>query len=212
MNKNNNDYTEFEAKFYPVNKEEYRKKLLSIGAKLVIPERKMIRIVADDRVNPAMAKSGYVRIRDEGNVVRLSLKITAEIGGVLSDQKEIDVEVSDFEKTKKIFEAIGTVFNRRQETLREEWEYKKSQITIDTWPGLDIYSEIESDSEEKVKEIADELGFDWEKKMINPAAEVYAKVYGLDIEEVLNKISNITFENNPFEGMTKVWSPKTQTE
>ena len=38
------DYTEFEAKFYPVDKEEYRKRLLSIGAKLTIPERKMIRI------------------------------------------------------------------------------------------------------------------------------------------------------------------------
>ena len=44
-----NDYIEFEAKFYPVDKEKYRKKLLSIGAKLVISERKMIRIVADDR-------------------------------------------------------------------------------------------------------------------------------------------------------------------
>lgn len=212
-NSNNKDYTEFEAKFYPVDKEEYRKKLSSIGAKLVIPERKMIRIVADKRANPEIAKSGYIRIRDEGNgVVRLSLKITAEIGGSLSDQKEIDVEVSDFEKTKKIFEAIGVVFNRRQETLREEWEYKGAQITIDIWPGLDIYSEIEADSEERVKEIAEELGFDWDKKIITPAAEVYAKVYDLDIEEILNKISNITFENNPFEGVTKVWSPKTQTE
>jgi hypothetical protein len=28
---NDTDFTEFEAKFYPVDKEEYRKKLLSIG-------------------------------------------------------------------------------------------------------------------------------------------------------------------------------------
>jgi len=210
--KNIKDYTEFEAKFYPVDKEEYRKKLISIGAKLIIPERKMIRIVADKRANPEMAKSGYIRIRDEGNVIRLSLKITAEIGGALSDQKEIDVEVSDFEKTKEIFEAIGVIFNRRQETLREEWDYKESQITIDTWPGLDTYSEIEADSEEKVKEIADELGFDWEKKIISPAPEIYAKVYGMNIEEALIKVSNITFENNPFEGVVKVWSPKTQTD
>ncbi len=198
------DYTEYEAKFYPVDKEEYRKKLLSIGAILAIPERKMIRIVADTRANPVITKHGYIRIRDEGEAIRLSLKITAEKGGVLSDQKEIDVEVSDFEKTKEILEAIGVKFNRRQETLREEWEYKGAQITIDTWPGLDTYSEIEADSEEKVKEIAGDLGFDWDKKIILPAAEVY----GMDIEEVLEKISFISFKNNPFESLKKVWPQK----
>ncbi len=206
------DNTEFEAKFYPVNKEEYRQELKNLGAILVIPERKMIRIVADKRENPELAKNGYIRIRDEGNVIRLSLKITAEANGKLSDQKEIDVEVSDFEKTKKIIEAAGVKFNRRQETLREEWEYKGSQITIDTWPGLDTYSEIEADSEEKVKQLADELGFNWNKKLIVPAADVYVKVYGLDINDILEKISYISFEDNPFEEMKKVWAPKSQQE
>ena len=168
----------------------------------------MIRIVADKRANPTVAKHGYVRIRDEGGVTRLSLKISAHEGGVLSDQKEIDVEVSDFEKTKEILEAIGVIFNRRQETLREEWIYKGAQITIDTWPGLATYSEIETTSEEKVKEIAGELGFDWYKKIILPAAEVYAMVYGMGMEEVLEKISNITFEDNPFKDLKKVWPQK----
>jgi predicted adenylyl cyclase CyaB len=206
------DNTEFEAKFYPVDKEEYRKKLLSIGAKLTIPERKMIRVVADGRDNPGFDKSGYIRIRDEGNVIRLSLKKTAAETGKLTDQKEIDVEVSDFEKTKIILETAGVTFNRRQETLREEWEYKGAQITIDTWPGLSTYSEIETSSEEKVKEIADELGFDWNKKMIIPAGDVYVKVYGIPMEEVLEKISNITLEKNPFKGLPKVWDPKVQNE
>ena len=202
---NPTDYTEFEAKFYPVNKEEYRKKLLDIGAKLGIPERKMIRVVADGRSSPILEKNGYIRVRDEGNLIRLSLKMTADQSGKLSDQKEIDVEVSDFEKTKKILEATGIVFNRRQETLREEWIYKNAQITIDTWPGLDTYSEIEAGSEEEVREIAQELGFDWNKKIITPAAEVYAMVYRMNIDEVLEKISYISFENNPFENMKKLW-------
>lgn len=204
------DYTEFEAKFYPVNKEEYRKKLLAIGAKLDVSERKMIRIVADHRVNTILPNHTNIRVRDEGNLVRLSVKTSAEEGGTLTDQKEIDVEVSDLNKTVKILEIAGIKFNRRQETLREEWKYKEAQITIDTWPGLDTYSEIEADSEEKVKEIADELGFDWDKKIITPAIEVYSRVYGIDIEEVLIKTSNITFEDNPFNNLKKVWDPKTQ--
>ena len=54
-------------------------------------------------------------------------------------------------------------------------------------PGQDflLISEIEAHSEEEVKEIADELGFNWDKKIITAAAEVYEKVYGIDIEKVL---------------------------
>ncbi|KKQ91923.1 MAG: hypothetical protein UU16_C0009G0007 [Candidatus Woesebacteria bacterium GW2011_GWA2_40_7] len=206
------DTTEYEAKFYPVNKEEYRKKLLSIGVTLTIPERKMVRIIADSRANASLAKNNYIRVRDECNLIRLSYKTTADATGNLIDQKEVDVDVSDFEKTKAILEACGIKFNRRQETLREEWKYKGAQITIDTWPGLDTYSEIEADSEEKVKEIAEEFGFDWNKKIITAAAEIFEKVYGISIDEVLEKISGITFENNPFKDLPKVWTPKTQDE
>jgi adenylate cyclase, class 2 len=206
------DYTEYEAKFYPVDKELYREKLRSIGAVLLLPERKMMRAVADGRLNPILERNGYIRVRDEGNLVRLSLKMTAGPKGKLTDQKEIDVTVSDFDKTVKIIEATGVKFNRFQETLREEWALNGAQITIDTWPGLDTYSEIEAESEEKVKEISDLLGFDWGKKMIVPAGDVYEKVYGISIDETLKKISNISFKNNSFEGMKKVWAPKTQQE
>lgn len=195
--------TEFEAKFYPVNKDEYRKRLLSIGAKLLRSERKMIRVIGDIEVNPQLPDNAYVRVRDEGHLVRLSFKETTEQHGNLSDQKELDVDVGDFDKTVKILELLGINFNRKQETLREEWSYKNSEITIDTWPGLDTYSEIESPSEEEVKEIAGELGLDWNKKIITPAAQLYARTYKISVEEALKKISAITFENNPFAGMKK---------
>ena len=209
---NINDHTEFEAKFYPVDKEEYRKKLLKLGAKLKNPERKMIRVIADYRANPSFPHMDYLRVRNEGDSVRLSYKTVAKEDGRVEDQKEIDVEVSDFEKTIKILELSGIKFNRRQETLREEWTYKGAEITIDTWPGLSPYSEVETSSEEKVKEIAEELGFDWNKKIITAAAEVYSRVYSLPIEETLEKITNITFENNPFKDLPKVWDPKNQSE
>lgn len=200
---NKQDITEYEAKFYPVNKNEYRDKLRSLGAKLVIPERKLIRIIADSRKNSILQKNHYIRLRDEGETIRLSYKITADQSGNLSDQKEIDVNVSDFEKTSKILEAAGIIFNYKQETLREEWEYKGAQITIDTWPGLDTYSEIETDSEQKVKDLALEIGFNWSHRIITAAAEIYERVYKIEIDKVLEMIQNITFENNPFEGLEK---------
>lgn len=199
--------TEFEAKFYPINKEEYRKRLKLIGAKLVIPERLMRRSLADKNDNPQI-DCHYIRVRDEGNLVRLSAKIHAVEGGELSDQKEVDIEVPSFDKTIEILKRAGLKFNYYQETKREEWEYDGAQITIDTWPGLESYSEIEASSEDKVKEIAEKLKLDWTKKQLTSIDPIFAKVYGISEERALKKISTITFENNPFEGMPKKTFPK----
>lgn len=202
---NDKDYTEFEAKFYPVNKKEYRKKLASIGAKLLIPERKMIRLVADYRENSMLGDRECIRVRDEGGLVRLSFKSFVNNAKEITDQKEIETEVDSFDATVKIFEKLGLKFNRRQETLREEWDYKGVQITIDTWPGLLTYTEVEGDSEREVKEISQILGFNWNEKLIMPASGLYAKVYGVSDREALEKISDISFENVPFKNIKKIW-------
>ena len=196
--------TEIEAKFYPVNKGVFRKKLKTLGAKLIIPERKMKTVLGDKRNNPNL-NCDYIRIRDEGNLIRLSAKIHAKESGKLSDQKETEIEVSDFGKMVEILKRSGLKLTYYQEKLRETWELEGAIITIDTWPGLETYSEIEASSEKEVKRIAEKLGFDWNKKIIAAGAEVFAKVYGLSIDNVLEKISNITFDNNPFEGMKKIW-------
>ena len=196
--------TEFEAKFYPVNKEEFRKKLKDLGAKLVFSERKMKTVLGDKHNNPHL-NCDYIRVRNEGNLIKLSAKIHAEESGKLSDQKETYVEVSDFDKTVEIFERSGLKLTYYQEKLRETWKFEEAEIVIDTWPGLESIVEIEADSEEKVKEVAKRVGFNWDKKILTAAAEVFAKVYGLSIDKILEKISNITFDNNPFKGMGKVW-------
>ena len=199
--------TEFEAKFYPVNKDEYRKKLKEVGAGLAIPERKMRRVIADHHVNKNLG-CDYIRIRHEGGVIRLSAKVHAKEGGEVGDQKEADMEVGDFDKTKEILELAGLIFNKYQESLREEWEFEGANITIDTWPCLEPYSEIEAASEEEVKNIAQKLGLSWENKLLSTLDELCSRVYGISQEEALQKITNLTFENNPFEGMKKIWSLK----
>lgn len=196
--------TEFEAKFYPVNKDEYRKKLLSIGAKLTIPERKMRRLIADRHDNIGL-KCDYIRVRDEGNLVRLSAKVHAKDDGEIGDQKEADVTVADFDKTKEVLEFAGLKFAKYQESLREEWEYDGANITIDTWPCTDAYSEIEASSEEQVKEIADKLGLNWEGKLLLALDDLCSKIYGISQEEALKKIKYVTFENNPFKEIKKIW-------
>lgn len=194
---------EFEAKFYPVDREKFRELLHSLGAVLVVPERKLKRVIFNIRDNPQFLAEIF-RVRDEGKgIVRLSAKNTAKDGGKLTDQKEVDVEVSDFDKTMEILKLAGLKTKEYIENMREEWSYKGAEIDIDSWPGLEPYVEIEAESEEEVRSLAEELGLSWEGKIITPAVEIYAKLYGLTVNEVLKNYEHLTFENNPFAGLTR---------
>lgn len=196
---------EFEAKFYPVDKEKFRKKLQGIGSELANPERKMRRTVVDSVKNKAL-KCDYVRVRDEGDVIRMSAKIHARPDGEVSDQMELDIVVNDYEKTVEMFRLMGFSIDRYQETLRETWKYGDAEIVIDTWPGLKPYCEIEAKSEKEVKEIAEKLNLNWETKMITGVAHVYSKVYGIEVDKVIEMLSFITFEKHPFKTLTPVWN------
>jgi hypothetical protein len=79
--------------------------------------------------------------------------------------------------------------------------YKDAEIEIDTWPGLETYTEIEARSEESVHKMFSILGLDWDTKIITSVVEIYMKVYSLSKEEVLDRLSYITFEKNPFKNI-----------
>ncbi len=195
--------SELEVKFYPVEKEKLRALLKKAGAVLAAPERKMRRALFDREIYKQISpKCDVVRVRDEGGgVITFTAKLCAHDGAKIEDQKEVEVTVSDFEKTLEILALLGFTPNRYVETLRETWEHREAAITIDTWPGLEPYIEIEAKSEETVKAVAEELGFDWDKRLIMPAASLFAKIYNLEVGEVIKKMNNSTFENNPFAGL-----------
>ena len=109
------------------------------------------------------------------------LDINAEEQGKLTDQQEIDVEVKDYDKAVQLLKSAGVTFSYYVESLRETWELDGAEIYIDIWPGLEPRLEIEADSEEKVREVTEKLGFDWNNKIITPMPETYAKVYKITI-------------------------------
>ena len=188
--------TEFEAKFYPAP-DDIRERLEKLGAKLLHKERLMRRILFDQRKNPHIT-AHYIRVRDEGDKITMSAKIHALEGGALSDQKEAVTEISDFDKAVEVLKNAGLVQSNYQENKRETWELDGAEIVIDTWPGLETYVEIEAGLEEKVREIAVKLGYNWEDKRITSVMEIYMEVYSLSEEEVLKKLPKVTFEENPF--------------
>lgn len=183
---------EIEVKFYPVDKDDVRRKLAKIGAKLVQPEVLTRIIVFNSKFNPSI-KCHYIRVRDEGDGVTMSVKINAREDQGIADTKEIKVAVDDFDKTVEILKCLSLRQSGNQEKLRETWQLGNVEIAIDTWPELETYIEIEGPSEEDVKRTAEAMGFDWEKRIITSVIEIFMKKYSLTAEEVLKKFENLTF-------------------
>ena len=176
--------TELEAKFLDINADSLRKKLKEIGASLVHPEQLMKRKVFDFPDERLEKEGGWVRVRDEGNKITLSYKRLVD--RTLHGTKEITVEVSDFEKTCNILIAAGLQVDAYQETKRERWELDGSEITIDTWPWIPTFVEIEANSEEKLKEIVKKIDLDWLKAMHGSVETAYQKYFDVTEEEVDN--------------------------
>jgi predicted adenylyl cyclase CyaB len=173
--------TEFECRFLDTNIEEMRRKLQDLGYKCEKPEFLMRRLVfnlpeTDDYKH-------WIRLRDEGDEITITHKSKSKGDKDIASLKETMTSVGNFDEMKEFLLSIGFVHLPLQENRREMWTKGDIEVCIDTWPGLKTYTEIESTSEEKVRNAAQELGFQWDEAMFGNVSEVYKKTLGLTRDE-----------------------------
>src|ERR1035437_10205859 len=173
--------TEIEAKFPDIDADALRLMLKEKGAELEHPEVLMRRKTFDDPDRRLNKVGGWIRVRDEGNKVTLSYKQLND--RTLHGTKEITVVVDDFDKTCSFLEAIGMVAKSYQETKREKWNFKGVEVTIDTWPWVPIFVELEGPTEKLVRSVAAGLGFDWINAMHGSVEPIYQMHYDFTDEE-----------------------------
>jgi len=90
------------------------------------------------------------------------------------------------------------VVKSHQETKRGKWLYKDCEITIDTWPWIPTFVEIEGPTEERVREVASDLDFNWINAMHGSVETVYQEHFDVTEEEV-DHWPEIKFVNIPKE-------------
>ncbi|HUC88673.1 MAG TPA: CYTH domain-containing protein [Candidatus Paceibacterota bacterium] len=183
--------TEIEAKFLDIDVEKTRAKLREVGAVLEYPERLMKRTTYDLKDKSLRNEKAWVRVRDEGSG-KITLSYKKLVDRTLHGTKEITVDVSSFETTCEFLEACGFESKSYQETKREKWMLGKSEITIDTWPWIPTFLEIESESEEEIKRVADLVGFDWGTALHGSVEVAYQKVFNVTEDEI-DSWKEITF-------------------
>ena len=187
---------EFEATFGNIGKAEMRTRLESVGAVLIYPERMQKRIVFNLPSGHDI-DGGWLRVRDEGDKITMSLKSVSGEG--ITSQKEIELKVDNFETATVLLETIGCEKKAYQESKRELWELDNVEIAIDEWPFLEPFVEVEAKSEQEVKAISEKLSFDYNTALFDSVDAQYSKKYNITIDAVNQRTPEILFNmENPF--------------
>jgi len=188
---------ELEVKFFIESIESFRTKLANAGAELISPE-KLYKRIAFHLPEVLKDKNGWGRIRDEGDKITLSIKL--EEGDRIEDQKEVCLEIDNVENGIIFLNLLGFKEKAYQETKREKWLLNGSEITIDTWPFLETFIEVEGESVENIKNACTKLGLNYEESFVGPVTHMYSRKYGLTADVINNQTPLIVFNmKNPFE-------------
>lgn len=142
---------ELELRILDVDVEKITKKLESMGATKV-GDWNYTRYVYDTK---PVDENKWIRLRTDGNKTELTYKCFTDdsIDGV----KELEIQVSDFEKTKEFMEILGYSYRSVQQNKRTRYMYNDVEIDIDTWPHLNTFAEVEGPTSEKVNEVIELL-------------------------------------------------------
>ncbi len=181
---------EIEAKYLDIDKAAIREKLKAAGALLLDPEKRMRRTVFDTGPN------SYARVRDEGDKIVLTYKNFIDEDDIMGC-KEINLTVNDYDGAVKFLKACGLEAKAAQETLRETWRLDNVQVTIDTWPWIPTYIEIEGNSESEVWSVAEQLGLKKEDATFGAVDKIYQHYFGVDMDIVNYQTPEINFEMDP---------------
>lgn len=187
---------EYEATFTNIDKEVIREQLKNVGAELkkaeFIQKRSVFHLPEGNHL-----QGGWLRVRDEGDQITMSVKVVD--GDQIQDQKESCLKVDSYQEAEIFLQTIGCRIKSYQETKRELWVLEAVEITIDTWPFLETFIEIESTSEETVRSVAERLHLNWSDAKFCATDVLYAEKYNISTDQINNHTPRIVFEmENPF--------------
>jgi adenylate cyclase class 2 len=166
--------TEFEIKVLEIVPDDVRGKLKRLGAEFR-GKLNFKRYVYD---LPGKGENEWLRLRTDGKNTTLTYKNARadKIDGV----DEIEAKVEDFDKVKQLLSAAGLQEKGYQENSRELYVLNGTEVSIETWPGIPPYVEIEGQSQASVEEALKKLDLKGNKTTSRSVAYVY-EYFGVDM-------------------------------
>ena len=168
---------EYEVRILEIDKDIFIKKLEKLKAEKV-GDFFQRRYVYD--FNPVV-KGKWIRLRTNGRESTLTIKNI--VSPLIDGTKEIEIEVSDFDKCNFILNELGYHDKGYQENKRTRYYLDGVEIDIDTWPMLPTYVEIEGKSEKEVMTVLKKLGYNENEVTTLDVDSIYKK-YGYDVKKI----------------------------
>lgn len=124
----------------------------------------------------------WIRLRTNGEETTLTIKEVIDKTKI-DGTRELEIIVSDFEKTSEILDELGYTSKAYQENRRIRYIYKDVEFDFDTWPMIPTYVEVEGKSVEEVEEILKEFSFDVSKKTSMAVQSIYWEYYHIRLDD-----------------------------
>ena len=171
---------EYEIRVLEIDVPLMIKKLEELGATKV-GEWSQRRFVYDTKPKH---DSKWFRLRTNGEVTTLTYKNVEK--NAIDGTKELEIEVSDFDKTNELLELMGYVNRGYQENKRIRYMLNGVEIDIDSWPMIPTYMEIEGSSKEEVENTLKLLSVDEDKITTLNCDDIYRQIYNINLDEIYN--------------------------
>lgn len=130
--------------------------------------------------------NAWIRLRTDGSTTSLTYKKSQS--NTIDGMHEIETITGNFDDTRQILTAAGLKARNYQENRREVYNGFDCMITIDFWPLIPPYVEIEAASKEQVEACLLKFTGLYERATSNSTESVYQS-YGID----LRSIDSLTF-------------------
>lgn len=124
-------------------------------------------------------------------------RLTFKGPGVMEEdvllRKEIEVEVSDFDTTNRLLEALGYQVVMMYEKFRANYLMDNLVLSVDETP-LGLFIELEGESPAQVRKAADALGLDWEAR-INLSYSALLNIFNQSSGHTFRDLSYAAFQD-----------------
>lgn len=144
-------------------------------------------------LNPDPEK--WARVRDEGDKIVMTFKKVHDKQDIHGTE-EIEFEVNDFDAAVGFMKKLGFDAWTFQENDRETWVKDGIEVTLNQWPALPPFAEIEGPTEAAVQGASTELGFKYESAVFGGVGRLYGlqtRYTGDDGMEI-GKIRHLVFD------------------
>lgn len=168
------DNQEKEVKFLIADLKSLQTRILAQGASLKHARVFECNLRFDLPSGELTAAHRVLRLRKDDRA-RLTYKGPAQLNQPVSMRAEVEVEVSDFVKTRQLLESLGYIVSVQYEKWRTTYQLGKVEIDVDEMP-YGCFCELEGPDAKSILAAADSLKLKWDARVLESYLAIFDRV------------------------------------